>query len=106
MKMEEGCLSFKDLFLHIERPKTIKVEYQDFNGQTRQSMFTGLTARCFLHELDHMNGITYHTHVKPLSLKMAEKRRVSIKLKRKQLEKVISKKAKEQTNANGQRNSR
>jgi peptide deformylase len=104
MKMEEGCLSFKDLFLHIERPKTIKVEYQDFNGQTRQSMFTGLTARCFLHELDHMNGIVYHTYVKPLSLKMAEKRRVGLKLKRKQIEKHIAKKVKEQENANRHRN--
>jgi peptide deformylase len=98
--MEEGCLSFKDLFLYVERPKTIKVEYQDFNGNKRQAMFTGLTARCFLHELDHMNGITYHSHVKPLSLKMAEKRRVNIKLKRRQVEKLISNKMKEQTNAN------
>jgi peptide deformylase len=100
VKMEEGCLSFKDLFLYVERPKTIKVEYQDFNGNKRQAMFTGLTARCFLHELDHMNGITYHSHVKPLSLKMAEKRRVNIKLKRRQVEKLISNKMKEQSNAN------
>ena len=104
--MDEGCLSYPLLSLKISRPKEIMVEYQDFNGEIRNTKLTGISARCFLHELDHMNGITYHTHVKPLSLKMAEKRRVSIKLKRKQLEKVISKKAKEQTNANGQRNSR
>jgi hypothetical protein len=48
-----------------------------------------------------MNGITYHTHVKPLSLKMAEKRRLNIRLKRKQIEKNISNKVKEQ-NANRQ----
>jgi peptide deformylase len=102
LKMEEGCLSFKDLFLYVERPKTIKVEYQDYTGKVKTAMFTGLTARCFLHELDHMNGITYHTHVKPLSLKMAEKRRLNVRLKRKQVEKNISNKVKEQ-NANRQR---
>jgi len=103
LKMEEGCLSFKDLFLNIERPETIKVKYQDFNGQYHTKIFTGLTARCFQHELDHMNGITYDSHVKPLALRMAQKKRLNIKLKRKQVEKTLSKKVKEETNGNRQR---
>jgi peptide deformylase len=34
--------------------------------------FDGLTARCFQHELDHMNGIIFTSHVKPLALQLAK----------------------------------
>ena len=51
------------------------VEYQDFNGQIRNTKFVGISARCFQHELDHMNGIVYTNKVKPLALQMAVKKR-------------------------------
>jgi peptide deformylase len=73
--MEEGCLSFPLLSLRITRPKEIMVEYQDFNGQIRNTKFVGISARCFQHELDHMNGIVYTNKVKPLALQMAVKKR-------------------------------
>lgn len=92
-KTEEGCLSFKGLFLNIERPKEIEVEYHDFNGIKRQAKFAGLTARCFQHELDHMNGITYHRYVGNLSMQLAQKRR------QKYL-KLLSKTLKVKTNGN------
>lgn len=92
-RTEEGCLSFKGLFLNIERPKEVHVEYQDFNGIKREAKFTGLTARCFQHELDHMNGITYHSHVGNVSMKLADKRR------QKYL-KLLSKSLKEKKNGN------
>ena len=72
--MEEGCLSFPLLTLKITRPKKITVEYQDFTGQKRVATFDGLTARCFLHELDHMDGIVYTTRVKPLALQFGMKK--------------------------------
>lgn len=75
VKMEEGCLSFPNLFLNITRPDSLTVEYQDFNGIPRTTTLTGLTARCFLHELDHMSGIVYTSKVGPVSLQMAEKKR-------------------------------
>ena len=55
-KLEEGCLSFKGLFLNIERPSEIEVEYQDFNGEEKTAQFTGLTARVIQHEYDHIEG--------------------------------------------------
>lgn len=73
--IEEGCLSFPLLGLRITRPKKITVEYQDFTGQTHTKIFDGITARCFLHELDHMNGIVYTSRVKPLALAMGLKKR-------------------------------
>ena len=35
---------------------------------------TGYDARCFLHELDHVNGITYDMHVSPIELKKAQEK--------------------------------
>ncbi len=72
--MEEGCLSFPLLSLKITRPKRIVVEYQDFTGEKRTATFEGLTARCFLHELDHMDGIVYTSKAKPLALEFGMKK--------------------------------
>ena len=72
--MEEGCLTFPLLMLRVTRPKTIKVEYQDFTGVKREATFDGISARIFLHELDHMNGILYTDRVKPLALKSGLKK--------------------------------
>jgi len=65
----EGCLSFPMLGLKIERPETVEVEYQDYNGQVRTGVFSGLSAHVFQHEMDHLNGITYLSKAKPLALK-------------------------------------
>jgi peptide deformylase len=79
--MEEGCLSFPLLMLRITRPKTITVEYQDYLGEKHTVTFSGITARCFLHELDHMNGIVYTSRVKPLALKFGLKKLEKIRRK-------------------------
>jgi peptide deformylase len=97
-KMEEGCLSYMDLFLNIERPATIEVEYQDFTGTTKTTKFAGLTARCFQHELDHMNGVVYTMHVKPLAMQLAQKKRSKLADQRRKLQKQMIKKVKEQFN--------
>lgn len=65
----EGCLSFPGLTLYITRPKKIKVKYQDFTGEYKENIFEGLTARIFIHELDHLNGVVYTNRAKPLALK-------------------------------------
>ena len=74
IKDNEGCLSFPGLFLKVERASSVEVEYYDLQGKKYNTTFTGLTARCFLHELDHMNGITMDKHAKPLALKMAKEK--------------------------------
>ena len=73
--MVEGCLSFPFLGLNITRPATVDVEYQDFNGEPKTATFTGISARCFLHELDHMNGIVYTSRAKPIALQQGIKKR-------------------------------
>lgn len=80
IKMREGCLSFPGLFVTIDRYYEIDVEFYDENGQLHKHHFEGVTAQCFQHELDHMNGISYTSYVKPLALQMArEKQKKMIK---------------------------
>jgi peptide deformylase len=57
--MEEGCLSYPGLYVKIKRPKAIKARYFDVTGEGITREFDGITARCFLHELDHMDGIDF-----------------------------------------------
>ena len=73
--MQEGCLSFPLLPLSITRPEIVNVEYQDYNGTPKRATFTGISARCFLHELDHMNGIVYTSRAKPMALQSGMKKR-------------------------------
>ena len=63
---QEGCLSFPGLLLQISRPKIIMVRYQNNKGEFLLSRLTGLEARCFQHELDHLDGITFNKRVSKL----------------------------------------
>lgn len=57
--LEEGCLSYPNLFIKIKRPKIIKVRFNDMDGVVHTEKFTGMTARIFQHELDHLDGLDY-----------------------------------------------
>ena len=54
---EEGCLSLLGGLRPCKRYKTIKVQYQTLEMQTRIKTFTGWTAQIIQHEVDHCNGI-------------------------------------------------
>ena len=54
---EEGCLSLLGGPRKCKRYKTIKVQYQTLEMQTRTKNFTGWTAQIIQHEVDHCNGI-------------------------------------------------
>ena len=70
---KEGCLSFPGLALGVERHSWVEAEFINEECKVVQMRFDGLTARCFQHELDHMNGIKFTSKVKPLALQMAKK---------------------------------
>ena len=63
-EFNEGCLSFKGEYVIIKRPSTIDVRYYDSKGTLNVERLEGLPARCFQHELDHLNGITMHDRYK------------------------------------------
>jgi len=73
-KVKEGCLSFPGLFLTIARPSVIIAEWLEETGELKRARLSGVTAQCFQHELDHMNGIQFTSHVKPVALQMARKK--------------------------------
>lgn len=71
---QEGCLTYPGLWLNIKRPEWVHARYRTLNGEVIEQRFEGLLARCYLHELDHLNGIVFTSKVKPLSLQLAENR--------------------------------
>ena len=54
---EEGCLSLLGAPRKCKRYKTIKVQYQPLELQTRTKNLTGCTAQIIQHEVDHCNGV-------------------------------------------------
>ena len=72
--LREGCLSYPALFLNVPRYENIRVEYYDEDTQKRDLTINVLTAQCFQHELEHLNGKTFTENIKPLALLMARKR--------------------------------
>jgi len=57
--MEEGCLSYPDEFIEVERSETVVVKYEDENKVDHKVKLEGFAARVFLHEFDHMQGINF-----------------------------------------------
>ena len=54
---EEGCLSLLGGPRKCKRYKTIKVQYQSVEMQTRLKTYTGRTAQIIQHEVDHCSGV-------------------------------------------------
>lgn len=52
----EGCLSFPGQYGIVKRPMDVTVKAQDRDGNWFTVTGTGLTARCFCHEIDHLSG--------------------------------------------------
>jgi peptide deformylase len=71
---DEGCLSFPNLWLKVPRHNKITASYLDNTGKPCIIELEGLDARCFQHELDHLDGVTFTEYVSDLKLKMARKK--------------------------------
>jgi len=78
---QEGCLSYPGLYLKIDRWENVTVKFQAINGDWVQETFSGLTAVCVQHELDHLDGIVYTDKVSSFRLEQA-KRKVKKNVKR------------------------
>ena len=62
--MEEGCLSYPELFLDIPRPRSIIVKYEDEGKNIFKRRLDGYIGRIFQHEYDHMEGIDFTQRTK------------------------------------------
>jgi len=72
-EMEEGCLSIPNLQVNIKRAKAIEVEFTDENDRKVRAKLSGLTARVFQHENDHLLGKLIIDHLSPAEQKKALK---------------------------------
>lgn len=71
--LEEGCLSYNNMFVKIKRPRTIRVRFTHPDGKTETRTFDGLTSRAFQHELDHLNGVLFTKRANTFHLQQAKK---------------------------------
>jgi peptide deformylase len=63
---EEGCLSLPGFREQVTRPKSVTVRAQNIKGESFEMTGEELLARAFCHEIDHLNGRLYISHVSAL----------------------------------------
>ena len=81
LEEEEGCLSFPNIYVKIKRPRGVLVRFQNSKGETQEAEFFGTECRCFLHEFDHLEGITYKDRLSTLKWALAVKKSIKRKFK-------------------------
>lgn len=83
---KEGCLSSPLLFLSIKRPARLVAQFLDLDRKECIIEFTGIDARCFLHEYDHLEGIDFTDRVSQLKIDIAKKRQQKLQNKLRKLQ--------------------
>ncbi len=63
---EEGCLSVPDFYDEVERPKRVKLRYQNYQGEKIEEWAEGMYAVCIQHEMDHLQGTLFIDHLSRL----------------------------------------
>jgi peptide deformylase len=71
---EEGCLSIPDVRGDVERPETITLRYMDENFEEHVRTFTGMNARVIQHEYDHIDGVLFIEHLKPIKKRLVKRK--------------------------------
>ena len=64
-KYKEGCLSFPGSYVQVTRPTGFTLHYRDTSGQhltLGPDICCGIFGHVFLHEIDHLNGLTVMDH--------------------------------------------
>lgn len=76
---EEGCLSIPDVRGDVHRPPVLRLRYQDEHFETHEEVFTGINARVIQHEYDHIEGILFVEHLKPVKKRLVRRKLENIK---------------------------
>ena len=64
--VEEGCLSFPNVFKNVERYEKVKVEYIGLDGKKRIKSAKGMEAIVIQHETDHLDGVVFIARVEEI----------------------------------------
>ncbi|WP_179400045.1 peptide deformylase [Macellibacteroides fermentans] len=62
----EGCLSIPGIYEIVERPAHIKVSFSDMELKLVEKVLSGIEARIFQHEFDHLEGILFTDRLDPM----------------------------------------
>ena len=76
---EEGCLSIPDIRGDVQRPEVVKIRYLDENFEEHIETFSELNARVIQHEYDHIDGVLFTEHLKPLKRRLVRRKLDKIK---------------------------
>lgn len=68
---DEGCLSFPKIRLEIPRNNSVEVRWRDKLNYVHSRKFSGIDARCILHEIDHLDGKVFKQYVSNLKFNHA-----------------------------------
>lgn len=67
---EEGCLSIPGIREDVTRKEFVTIEYYDENFELKEETFDGFNARVIQHEYDHIEGVLFTDHLKPLKKRL------------------------------------
>ncbi|AHX11324.1 peptide deformylase [Neorickettsia helminthoeca str. Oregon] len=84
----EGCLSVPEQKYEVSRPDAITVKYLGYDGKETVLKANGWLGRCIQHEIDHIDGKLFISHLSRLKFDMATKK--ALKIKRRHLEEDAS----------------
>jgi len=78
-EFEEGCLSIPGQYAPVERPASVRFTWQDVSGASHEEEFDTIYATCAQHEMDHLNGVLFIDHLKPLKRQMITRKMQKLK---------------------------
>jgi peptide deformylase len=76
---EEGCLSIPDVRGDVERPAQLRLRWVNEQFEEQEELFTGFNARVIQHEYDHIDGVLFTEHLKPIKRRLVRRKLDNIK---------------------------
>lgn len=71
---EEGCLSIPKIREEVFRESRVRMTYYDENWKFHDEVFEGFAARVLQHEYDHIDGVLFTDHLKPLRKRLIQRK--------------------------------
>ena len=84
-EFEEGCLSVPGIYKKVERPKKVKLNYLNENGETVEEIAEDLLAVVVQHENDHLNGVLFVEKISPMAKRLIAKKLANMKKETKRI---------------------
>jgi peptide deformylase len=76
--LDEGCLTYPGLYVKKKRPNLIRCRFIDPLGNTCVKKFTGMTARIFQHEIEHLEGENFLEGIGDFALRRAKEKQTKL----------------------------